>query len=335
MKKNNAYIIAEIGINHNGKKNDLIKLIYSAKKAGADAVKFQLFKAETLADKNLKDKSYYSIKDKKETLYQMWKKFEINQFKLKLINEICKKINIDLIFSVFDYESLKKLQKIKYKYLKIASSDINDFPLLKRIKLLKKKVIISTGMASKKEIEDVVKFFGKRNIFLLHCVSIYPCPEKFINLKRINNLRKLFNINIGFSDHTEGMNASLMALTMGINVLEKHFTLDKATFGPDHKLSADENELKIICDFSKKIKILTGDGKIDPSNKEKKTLKFARKSIYLKKDILKNEIFDESHIIIKRPNGFFKPIDLRKILKNKATKDIKAGTNLNFSHYKN
>ena len=334
MKINKPYIIAEIGINHEGKLNYITKLISSAKRAGADAVKFQIFKAESFADKNSKIKKYYYKKNKKETLYQMWKRLEINNKKLKLINSLCKRIKIDLIFSVFDYESLIRLKKVKFKYIKIASSDINDFPLLKKIKKIKKKIIISTGMANKKEIKKIINFFGKKNIFLLHCVSLYPCPENKINLKRIDSLKKKFNLNIGFSDHTVGINSCIMAMCKGAKIIEKHFTLNKKLEGPDHLLSADESDLKMICNFAKKINLISGNGLINPSREELKMLKIARKSIYVKRKIFKNELFTKNNLEIRRPEGFFDPADIDKIINKKSSKNLKIGINLKYGHLK-
>jgi N,N'-diacetyllegionaminate synthase len=332
MNINKPYIIAEIGINHEGRYDYISKLIYSAKRAGANAVKFQIFTAESLADKNSKIKKNFYKKNKKETLFNMWKRLEIDNKKLNLINSLCKKIKIDLIFSIFDYDSLLRLKKIKIKFIKIASSDINDFPLLERIKKFRKKIIISTGMASEAEIKKIINFFGKKNIFLLHCVSLYPCPENKINLRRIEKLRKKFKIDVGFSDHTIGVNASIIALSNGANILEKHFTLNKKSDGPDHKLSANETDLKLICDFSKKINLLKGNGKINPSKEEMKMLNFARKSIYVKKNIFKNDLFTSDNLEVRRPKGFFEPVQLNKIINKKSSTNIKSGTNLKSTH---
>ena len=334
MQKNKPYIIAEIGINHEGKINYISRLIKSAKKAGADAVKFQIFNASSLANKNSKIKKNYYKKNKRETLFQMWKRLEINDKKLSLIFKLCKKVKVDLIFSVFDKESLLRLNKNKIKFIKIASSDINDFPLLEKIKKYKKKVIVSTGMSNENEIRKIINFFGKKNIFLLHCVSLYPCPLENINLKRIETLKRKFKIQVGFSDHTIGVYACLLALSKGINVLEKHFTLNKNLDGPDHKLSADEKDLKLICEYAKNINIINGSGKIDPTKKEKEIKKIARKSIYAKRNISKNEKFSNENLEIRRPQGFFEPISITKLFNKRSLKIIKKGTNIKTDYIK-
>ena len=283
----NPYIIAEIGINHDGRSANIKKLIYSAKRAGANAVKFQLFKAESLSDKNSKIKSTLYRK-RKETLYQMWCRLEITKTQLELIKKITNKIKLDLIFSVFDEYSLNRLKNFKLKFLKIASSDITDIMMLKKINLMKNiSIILSTGMSNKKEITTALSFLKKKKVILMHCVSLYPCNFDKINICRMKNLKKIFKCDVGFSDHTLGFEASLLAITMGAQVIEKHFTLDKNQDGPDHILSADENDLKIICDFSRKFQIMSGNGSITPTKTELKIKKFERKEIYLRKNIKK------------------------------------------------
>ena len=335
MIKDKPYIIAEIGINHEGRLDYITKLIYAAKRSGANAVKFQIFKAETLADKYSKVKKFYYNKKNFETLYKMWKRLELNDVKLNRINNLSKKLNIDLIFSIFDAESLKKLKGIKYNYIKVASSDINDFPLLKKLRKIKKKLIVSTGMANSNEIQKTVNFLNKKNIYLLHCVSLYPCPINKINVNRMLSLKKKFKSQIGFSDHSIGINACLLALSKGANIIEKHFTLNKKLEGPDHALSADEYDLKLICEFAKNITLLSGNGKISPTIEELKIKKLARKSIYVKREIFKNERFAEKNLEIRRPKGFIDPIFWDQVINRISTKNIKAGTSLKANHIKN
>ena len=335
MIKDKPYIIAEIGINHEGRLDYITKLIYAAKRSGANAVKFQIFKAETLADKYSKVKKFYYNKKNLETLYKMWKRLELNDVKLNRINNLSKKLNIDLIFSIFDAESLKKLKGIKYNYIKVASSDINDFPLLEKLRKINKKLIVSTGMANFNEIQKTVNFLNKKNIYLLHCVSLYPCPINKINVNRMLSLKKKFKSQIGFSDHSIGINACLLALSKGANIIEKHFTLNKKLEGPDHALSADEYDLKLICEFAKNITILSGNGKISPTIEELKIKELARKSIYVKKGIFKNERFTEKNLEIRRPKGFIDPIFLDQVINRISTKNIKAGTSLKANHIKN
>jgi N,N'-diacetyllegionaminate synthase len=332
MVKN--YIIAEIGINHEGKNDYIKKLIKSAKKSGCNAVKFQLFQPETMANKYSKIKKAYFKKNKIETLYKMWERLALDKKKINLISKLCKFYNIDLGFSVFDKESLNLLKQIKFQFLKVASSDINDFPLLKEFKNKNKHIIISTGMSNENDIGKIVKFFKKEKISVLHCVSLYPCPDNLVNLKRMIEIKKKYKISIGYSDHSKGVNACILAINLGAEVIEKHFTINKKLQGPDHALSADERDMEIICDYSNKFKKLYGSGKIRPTQREMKISKIARKSIYVRKKIFKDEVFNTQNLIIRRPSGNFSPEEMKIILNKKSLYDLEPGLNIEKKHLK-
>ena len=324
MKNKNAYIIAEIGINHNGSKRTLFKLIDEAKRAGANAVKFQLYKATTLASSSDKiKKNYFSFK-KKETLYQMWNRLRIKDSWIKEISDYTNKIKIDLGFSIFDIESLNKLNGIKYKFIKIASGDINDNYLIKKFLNKKKIIILSTGMANYNEIKKTCKLLKKNQFYLLHCISLYPTLANEVNLGRMINLRKLTK-NIGFSDHTLGPLASIKAISLGAKVLEKHFTYNKNADGPDHKSSANFEELKLICDFSKNNNKYLGNGLIGPGKKEKKMKKFARKSLFAKQKISIGEKFTTSNIETRRPGIGISANNFEDYLNKNSKKDYSKG----------
>lgn len=330
MKK--PYIIAEIGINFQGKTNLIKKLIFAAKRAGADAVKFQLFKASTLGNISSKKKYFLLNKKKKETLFEFWKKLEISKSQLKLIEKVTNKTKIDLIFSVFDIESLYKLKNIKYRFIKVASSDVTDLILLKEIAKVKKPVILSTGMSNRNEIFSAINSLKNRKIILLHCVSLYPCSLQEINLKRMITLSKIFRKEVGFSDHTIGVEASITAINNGAKYIEKHFTLDKNMPGPDHILSADEKDLRTICNFAENCNKINGNGKIAPSCKELKIKKIANKSIYLKNEKKRGEVLKLNDLEIRRPAGFFSPKDINKIVGKLSKKKLTKGTNLENLH---
>ena len=225
MKK--PYIIAEIGINFQGKTNLIKKLILSAKRAGADAVKFQIFKASTLGNMNSKEKFFFLSKKKKVTLYQFWKKLEISDSNIKLIENLTKKVGIDLIFSVFDIDSLNKLKKIKYKYIKIASSDLTDSILLKETLKVPKPVILSTGMSNKNEITEALTLLKNKKTILLHCVSLYPCDLKDINLKKWKHYQKLSKKMLVFQITLLVLRPQYMLLKMAQNSLKSILPLIK------------------------------------------------------------------------------------------------------------
>jgi N,N'-diacetyllegionaminate synthase len=302
IDQKSAYIIAELGINHDGSLKKIIKLIKLAKEAGASAVKFQLFEASTLA--NIKDKKKYKLfkKYKNETLFQMWGRLIIKKKWLKKIEATCKFIKIDLGFSIFDIKSLEKLRDIKYDFLKIASSDLNDFFLIKKIISKNKYIILSTGMAEEKEIKKTCKLFSKKKFTLLHCVSLYPASIKDINLERMLKLKK-FSKSVGFSDHTIGIQAAIKSITMGAEIIEKHFTYDNKADGPDHFLSADFQQLKLICNFAKLHKKMLGNGNINPNRNEIKMRKFARKSVVATQEIKIGQKFTYKNIRCARPGN--------------------------------
>ena len=324
MIKNSCYIIAEIGINHNGKLKIALDLIKKAKKAGASAVKFQIYSPETLGKKNDHRKIKIFRKQPPETRYQMWRRLSVKQNWLGKIKKECEKIKIDLGFSVFDEESLKKIKSINPNFIKVASSDLTDHYLIKKIIKCKKKIIISTGMSLKKEILNTVKILSKKNFVLLHCVSLYPTEYKKVNLNRMIKLKKIHK-HVGFSDHSKKSYACLKAIDLGAEVLEKHFTFNKDADGPDHKGSANFDELKLICDYSKIHSQLMGDGKIEPSRLEKKNRFNARKSIWAKKNIKKNEFFSIDNIEKTRPGIGIGVEKFEKILNTKSKFNLKKG----------
>ena len=315
------YIIAEIGINHNGNVKTALKLIRSAKRAGADAVKFQVFNPTTLARENLKKTSQQKKHTaKKISLYEMWKRMAFNFNKLKTLKRESKKNKIDFICSVFDEESLHQVLKLKPKFIKIASSDITDLNLLKLVKKSKKKIILSTGLSNENEIKRSLKVLGNSTI-VLHCVSSYPCPKKFANLKRILSLKKKFSENIGYSDHTIGNEACYMAINLGAKVIEKHFTYNKNLKGADHILSADEDDLKNIVSFAKNQKLLLGSGNIKPTKYELKNKNLFRKGIYFSKNLPANHTLNINDIMFARPETRINILNYKKVIGKKLKKN--------------
>ena len=250
FKKNKISIIAEAGINHNGSLKNAIKLIKIAKKCKADYVKFQIFKPENVVTKNAK-KSQYQKKNFKdtETQQKMIKKYELKYDLFKKIKRECKKNKINFLCSPFDIQSLKYLNSIGESMFKIPSGEITNYPYLKEVGSLRKKVILSTGMSNIPEIRAALKIltkFGtkKNNLTVLHCVTSYPAPFKYLNLKAINLIKKTFNVNVGYSDHSEGIEAPIAAAALGATMIEKHLTINKKSNGPDHKSSLNPTEFK-------------------------------------------------------------------------------------------
>lgn len=324
--KSKVIVIAEAGVNHNGSLNMAKKLVDKAVEAKADFIKFQTFRAESIATSKAKKANYQKKNSSKiETQYEMLKRLELSENKFNIIASYCKKKKINFLSSPFDIESLNFLKKFKMKYIKIPSGEITNLPLLEEIGKTKKKVILSTGMCNIIEIKKallVLTKFGlqKNKIILLHCNSEYPTPFKDANLKAIITLKRKFKLNIGYSDHTIGIEASLAAVALGAKIVEKHFTLNKKLKGPDHSSSLEPDELTKMIKAIRNIEISLGHGKKIPSISEKKNITIARKSIVAKKEILKGQLFTLKNLAVKRPYKGVSPMNWYKIIGKKAKK---------------
>ena len=328
MKK--IIIIAEAGVNHNGKFELAKKLINEAKKSGADYVKFQSFDAEEIAIKNLK-KTKYQIRNsdaRNENQFKMLKKLQLSEKVTKKIYLHCKKKKIKFLSSVFDLKSLNNLKKYKMDFYKIASSEITNFPLLKSIAKLKKRIILSTGMSNLKEIKNSLKVlvkYGckKKNICLLHCNSSYPTPLKDANILAIKYLKDKLKINVGYSDHTLGLEASLGAVALGAKIIEKHITINNNLKGPDHKSSMNTNTFFTLVKSIKNLEIALGNEKKNVTKSELENRDLVRKSIVASRNIKIGEKFSINNITTKRPGLGISPMKIMSILGKKSKFNFK------------
>ena len=321
-----VFVIAEAGVNHNGSIKIAKKLIDVASNAGADAVKFQTFKAKNLATKNSKKASYKKNIYSKYNKIDMLKRIELNKkMHLQLIKH-CKKKNIKFLSSPFDHESIEMLHKLGLDIIKIPSGEITNLPYLKHIGKLKKKIILSTGMANILEIKNALNILyksgtKKKNITVLHANTEYPTPMEDVNLRAMLTIGKKFNINIGYSDHTLGIEVSLAAVALGASCIEKHFTLDCNMEGPDHKASLEPGQLKTMIRAIRNVEKALGSSIKKLSKSEKKNLNIVRKSIVFLSKIKKNEILNENNIAVKRPGGGISPMKWDEVLGTNAIKD--------------
>jgi len=272
-------IIAEAGVNHNGKLNLAYKLVDVAKKCGADFVKFQTSIPELHISK-FAQKANYQIKNtkKNESQLQMVKKMILSYKEFKKLKNYCTKRKIGFLSTPFDLKSINFLKSLKMKYFKIPSGEITNLPYLIKIAKLNKKIILSTGMANLTEVGkalDILTSNGtkKKNITVLQCNTEYPTPLRDANIKAMLSIKKIFKVNVGYSDHTEGIETSLGAVALGAKIIEKHITLSKRLSGPDHKASVSPEELKKLVQGIRKITIALGDGIKKPSQSEKKILR--------------------------------------------------------------
>lgn len=323
IKKNRTFIIAEAGVNHNGSYNLAKKLIDAAKYCDADAVKFQTFNATKSISKFAK-KIKYQKKNEIDKISQlnMLKKLELSNLEFVKLKKYCKKKKILFLSTPKSIDDARFLNKIGMRVFKIGSGDILDFELLNYISKTKKKVILSTGMSTLKEIKKAVKCFNKKKITLLHCVSLYPTPINLANLKTIPFLKKKLGIECGFSDHTLGFEASLGAVSLGAHVIEKHLTINKKLSGPDHKTSLTVSEFKNMVLSIRNMDKALGESKKVVSRKEKQNIKLFRRGLVFNKDLKKNSKVQEDDISTKRPLTGLEPIFKKKLIGKTLKKDV-------------
>lgn len=331
MIRNNkkVFIIAEAGVNHNGNIKTAKKMIKIASTCGADAIKFQTFTADNLTTKKARKAKYQIANDSNKTnQYEMLKNLELSKkMHMELLKE-CKIKRIMFLSSAFDIDSLNLLNKLKIPIFKIPSGEINNLIYLKKVGSFKKKIILSTGMSTFKEIKDAINILIKagtlkKNIALLHCNTEYPSPYRDLNLRAIKFLMKKTNLTIGYSDHSLGLEVPIAAVALGAKVIEKHFTLSKNLKGPDHKASLEPVELKKMVQCIRNIEKSLGHKKKIVSRSERKNLKIARKSIYASKNIKEGEKFSLSNLSILRPNQGISPMKIYKVIGKKAKKNYK------------
>jgi len=330
MKINNkkTFIIAEAGVNHNGSLKKALELIDVAKLSGADAIKFQTFKAENLTTDYAPKAEYQKYKSPiNETQFQMLKKLEFTEAMHKACFQKCKKKKIIFISSAFEIESLNYLKKFKLNYFKIPSGEITNIPYLEALGKFRKKIILSTGMSSIYEIKTAIKTLitsgtKKKNITLMQCTSAYPAPYDEINLNTIATLRSVFKLNIGFSDHSLGVQASIAAVALGAKVIEKHLTLNKKLKGPDHRASLDPKEFTFMAQGIRIVEKILGDKIKKITKSEKKIIYIARKSIVAATKIKKNEKFSNFNITCKRPGTGISPLLFKKLIGKKSMKNF-------------
>lgn len=327
------YIIAEIGANHNGDINLAKKMIDVAIECGCDAVKFQSWTPDSLIAKEEYDRNQsYDDGDggKKHfgSLKEMVGKYYLRPEQHHELNNYCKDNGVDFCSSPFSNSEVDLLMELDVPFLKIASMDINNIPFLKYVAKTMKPIVVSTGMSTLSEIETAIRTIkneGNKNIVLLHCISIYPPKDEDIHLRNITMLQQAFDLPIGFSDHSFGASIPLASVALGACIIEKHFTLDKDMPGWDHDISANPEEMKVICKDSKKINAALGNLYRSVSDdEEQKKAKF-RRSIVASKQLKKGTILTENDLVYKRPGTGIPPNEyqflLGRILKDDIGRD--------------
>lgn len=324
-------VIAEAGVNHNGDMAIARRLIDAAADAGVDYVKFQTFKAENLVSKSAQKADYQkkNIGGSDNSQFAMLKALELSPEQHYELIKYCKLKGVSFFSTAFDLDSIDFLASLDMSLWKVPSGEITNFPYLRAIGKTGKPVILSTGMANIAEIEAAVavltRFGTARNeITLLHCTTEYPAPKDEINLRAMATMREKFGLEVGYSDHTQGVEIPVAAVAMGAAVIEKHFTLDRSMDGPDHKASLEPNELKQMVSYIRNVEAAMGDGVKEPAKSEIPNIEIARKSIVAARAIKKGEILNDQNITAKRPAGGISPMEWEQIVGTKAKRDFTA-----------
>lgn len=318
-----VFIIAEAGVNHNGDLGLAKKMIEVAAEAGADAIKFQTFKAEKLVTKTAAKAEYQkNYTEKNESQFTMLKKLELTERDHYELYDFCRTKGIRFMSTPFDEESLMFLDTLGVDIFKISSGDLNNQPFLKKVKTLGKPVILSTGMAEIEEIAGATKTLADCPHIILHCTTAYPTPMEMVNLRAINLLQEMFGPLIGYSDHTLGTEVAVAAVALGAVVIEKHFTLDKSLPGPDQQASLAPEELALMVRQIRNIEKALGEKTKVCTEIEAANKLVARKSIVSGQFIPRGTIISEEMITVKRPGTGIEPGDFERVIGKKAKVDV-------------
>ena len=329
-----VFVIAEAGVNHNRDIKIAKQLIDTASEAGADAVKFQTFQADSLVCRTAKKANYQlEMTDKAETQYDMLKKLELTQQMHKELIEHCAKKNIMFLSTPFDLASIALLSELGMQLYKIPSGEITNLPYLREIARQHKKIILSTGMSSMDEVKAAVKILkdnGAEGITLLHCNTQYPTPITDVNLLAMVKMQEETGLPVGYSDHTQGIEIPIAATALGAVVIEKHFTLDKDMEGPDHKASLEPQELVRMVEAIRKTELALGNKIKQVSGSEKLNVEIVRKSIVAATNIKRGEKYTEKNLTTKRPGMGINPMLWDEVIGKLANKDYKADELIEF-----
>jgi len=328
---NKTLIIAEAGVNHNGDIDLAKKLIDAAADAGVNLVKFQTFRANKIVSPNAKKADYQLNNAGKEndSQFKMLKKLELSDTDHQELISYCKKKSVKFFSTAFDVDGISYLSSLGFDLFKIPSGELTNFPYLKAIAKTKKPVILSTGMSNLDEIRAAITVLitngtKKEQLTVLHCNTEYPTSMSDVNLKAMLAIKNAFDVKIGYSDHTLGIEVPIAAVALGATVIEKHYTLDRNLKGPDHKASLEPNELRAMVDAIRNIeKAISGNGLKEVSLSEKKNIHIARKSIHLLKDLSSGSVITELDIIPLRPGDGISPMNWNKVIGKRVVRDLK------------
>lgn len=330
-----VYIIAEAGVNHNGSLELAKELCKVAKECGVDAVKFQTWKTENIVTRTVNLAIYQekNIEDASESQFQMLKKLELKYEDFIELKSYCDLIGIQFLSTPDDEESLDFLVSLNLDFLKIGSGEVTNIPYLRKIGEKKQPVVLSTGMSTLGDVEKAyltLKDAGAGKITLLHCTTNYPCPMEEVNLNAMCTLCEAFKCDIGYSDHTLGVEVPIAAVAKGAKIIEKHFTLDKNMPGPDHKASLNPVELKTMVQSIRNIEKALGMGIKLPNPSEQEIASVVLKRIVAKSSIRKGDIFSENNLMVKRASVGFSAKNWDIVIGRVANRDFEPDESIDF-----
>lgn len=328
MTDNKIIIIAEAGVNHNGDLDMARRMVYAAKEAGADYVKFQTAVPELVISTFAPKAEYQkNTTGEAESQLEMCKAIHLPLSDYAGLKELCDSVGIGFMSTPFDLVSIDCLAPLGMDYWKIPSGEITNLPYLQKIGARGEKIILSTGMATLAEVETALQVLEKAgtprsNVYVLHCTTQYPAPLESVNLRAMDALATLGCAGVGYSDHTEGIDVSVAAAARGAVVIEKHFTLDRNLPGPDHKASLEPAELKRLVDAVRRVSVMLGSEEKIAADAERPNMEVARKSIVAARPIAAGELFSEENICVKRPGNGISPMRWYDVLGCKAPRDF-------------
>ena len=336
-KLKNCFLIAEIGVNHNGDMHLAKEMIVAAKESGADAVKFQTFTAGSLVSKGTPKVKYQeNTTSPEESHFNMIKRLELTRDDHFVLNDYCEKQSIQFLSTPYDVESARFLcENLNVQVFKTASADLVDLPLHEYIASTGRPSIVSVGMATMGEIEEnlsIYRSYQHSNVILLHCVSNYPCAYESLNLRVLKTLKQAFDLPVGYSDHSVGLEAAVLSVALGAKIIEKHFTLDKSLSGPDHIASSTPDEFKLLSASVRNAEKMLGSSVKSCQPEERQMAEVSRKSIFLKNDMHKDDIIHKDDLITMRPGNGISPLNIKKIKGMRINQNLSQGTKLNWSH---
>ena len=322
---NRTLVIAEAGVNHNGSYEIACQLVDAAKDAGADYIKFQTFHSENLVSKNAKKADYQVETTGEDTQLNMLKKLELSEQEFICLKDYCRKKEIRFLSTPFDFDSIRFLNRLDIPFWKIPSGEVTNYPYLVALAKTGKPIVMSTGMCDLSDISNAIRVLkenGAGDISLLHCNTEYPTPYEDVNLRAVLTMKSEFGCEVGYSDHTQGIEIPIAAVAMGATIIEKHFTLDRNMDGPDHKASLEPDELKQMVTAIRNVENAMGSGVKTASKSERKNKVIARKSIIASRCIQKGEVFTELNITTKRPGNGISPMRWNEVLGQTAKRDF-------------